>query len=287
MQTTRVAAVAYLNSLPLIRGLQKTGRHPGITLQFAPPHDCARLLREGLVDVALIPSIEFARIGGLSAIPGTGVSSRHEVRSVILVSRRPFASIRSLAVDLNSRTSIALSRLLLSRRHQCRPVVEPMEPDLDRMLEDHDAALLIGDAALHAFPAAGAPAREGLLVLDLAREWNEMTGLPFVFAFWACRPVVPWLPMQRLLEESLETGLAELPQIVEEESARTGLPASLLRRYLAENIRFRLGPGESESLRLFYRMCREEGILDHGQGWLRMDQVRAVPASTSEILKSG
>jgi chorismate dehydratase len=128
--------------------------------------------------------------------------------------------------------------------------------------------------------------------MDLAREWNEMTGLPFVFAFWACRPVVPWRPMQLLLEESLEAGLADLQLIVQEESARTGLPEPLVHRYLSENIRYRLGAQESESLRLFYRMCRGEGILDHAQGWLRMDQARGAPASgmpatSSETTKSG
>src|SRR5262249_16289398 len=148
MLQTRLASVSYLNALPLTWGLTRAGRRDPIQITMAPPFECARLLQEGLVDVALVPSVEFARIPGRTRGPGTGIASRHEVRSVLLISRVAPSAIRSLAVDLNSRTSVALSRLVLAHRYGCRPQVEPMEPGLVPMLERHDAALLIGDAAL-------------------------------------------------------------------------------------------------------------------------------------------
>jgi len=259
MQKTRLASVSYLNALPLtwglIRGRQR--EHGEVTL--APPHECARLLRDGLVDLALIPSVEFARISGLTPIPGAGVCSRHEVRSVLLMSRTEPAGIRSLAVDSNSRTSVALAQLILRHKYKCRPSVEVMVPDPAAMLESHDAALVIGDAALRA--SLRLETLHVPHILDLAREWNEMTGLPFVFAFWACRPVLDIAVEKACLIQSLEEGLMNIEVIAQEETQRTGLPAALISSYLRHNIQYRMGREESDSLRVFYRMCREDGLI--------------------------
>src|SRR6185436_14153446 len=113
VQRIRLASVSYLNALPLTWGLLRGRQRDHADVTLAPPHECARLLAEGLVDLALIPSIEFARIAGLAPVPGTGVCSRREVRSVLLIARREPAAIRSLAVDANSRTSVALSQVVL------------------------------------------------------------------------------------------------------------------------------------------------------------------------------
>jgi len=141
-----------------------------------------------------------------------------------------------------------------------------MRPELESMLDGNDAALLIGDAALRAShdhdgwrPADGGT--QGPRVLDLAREWNEMTRMPFVFAFWACRPVVRITEVTAALEAAITDGLAHLDEIATDESARTGLPRELIASYLRFNIRYRHGAAESDSLRFFFRICRDEGIL--------------------------
>src|SRR5262245_16126052 len=175
MQRIRLAAVSYLNALPLTWGLTRGSQRGLFDVILTPPAECARLLQDGLADVALIPSIEFARTSGLSAVPGTGISARTEVRSVLLMSRVPPSSIRTLAVDANSRTSVALSRLILERRHGCRPHMEAMPPEPEAMLARHEAALVIGDAALRA--SLRPPSAAGLHVMDLAREWTQMTRL--------------------------------------------------------------------------------------------------------------
>ncbi len=264
MSRPRIAAVAYLNALPLIYGLSR-GRHRGFCeLSLAPPSECARLLQEGLADVALIPSVEFARAAGLAAVPGMGISARREVRSVLLISQVEPSGIRTLAADHSSRTSVALARIVLARRHGCRPRIEPMPPSLPGMLLRHDAALLIGDAALRAsLPEARTP-RTGF-VLDLASEWHGLTRLPFVFAFWACRPVIPVRDVASVLDDSLEEGLANIGRIASEEAERVGLPSDLLRSYLTESIHYTLGGEETDSLRVFYRICGEEGLL--ATGW--------------------
>ncbi|HKY33659.1 MAG TPA: menaquinone biosynthesis protein [Candidatus Polarisedimenticolia bacterium] len=279
MQKARVASVSYLNALPLTWGLTRGAQRQLFDMTFVPPADCARLLQDGMADMALIPSIEFERIKGLLAVPGTGVSSRREVRSVLLATRRQPAEIRSLAVDSCSRTSVALALVVLARRHGARPLVEPMAPDPAAMLERHDAALIIGDPALRASVLPGAWP-DGTTVIDLAAEWHALTGLPFVFAFWACRPVLRAAAMREALESSLEEGLAAIDTIAEEEADRTGVSAAAIASYLRRNIHYRLGPVESESLRLFYRMCREEAILP---GYAR----GAGPARSSLTLNNG
>src|SRR5678815_1131931 len=222
MQRTRLASVSYLNALPLTWGLSHGSFRGRYDLKMVPPFECARLLNDGLVDVALVPSVEFARVPGLVPVPGTGVTSRNEVRSVLLISRCDPDSIRSLAVDLNSRTSVALSRLILLHRYHCRPRIEAMPPEFESMLDRHDAALLIGDAALRA--SVDPSLRSRFQVLDLAREWNLMTGMPFVFAFWACRPVVNVSEMRSVLNRSLDEGLMNIDRIATLEAAGSGLP---------------------------------------------------------------
>jgi predicted solute-binding protein len=262
MQKPRVASVSYLNALPLTWGLSRGSGRGVFDLAFHPPAECARLLQDGMADMALIPSVEFERILGLVPVPGTGVVSRREVRSVLLMTRADPPAIRTLAVDFNSRTSVALTQLVLARRHGCRPALVTMPPDPDAMLGRCDAALVIGDPALRAsVEAEGIPEGRGPRIIDLAGAWHEMTGLPFVFAFWACRAVLDAPAMAGILEQSLQEGLQAIDRIAEEEAGRTGVPAGAIASYLRRNIRYRIGPEESESLRLFYRLCCEEGLI--------------------------
>lgn len=278
MLKTRLASVSYLNALPFNWGLTHGSCRGLFDLTLAPPAECARLLADGLADVALIPSIEFARILGLTPIYSLGISSTQEVRSVLLVTRTEPEKISRVAVDLHSRTSVALLRVILARRYGCRPRFVAMSPELGPMLDGNDAALLIGDAALRASHENGGWASTGRgdaahRVLDLAHEWHEMTRMPFVFAIWACRPVVRVPEVITALELALTEGLAHLDEIASAEAARTGLPREMITSYLRFNIGYRLGCAESDSLRFFFRLCRDEGILGASVGPAQTDGV--------------
>lgn len=286
MQKTRLASVSYLNALPFNWGLTHGAGRGQFDLTLAPPAECARLLTDGLVDVALIPSIEFARISGLAPIHSLGISSCEEVRSVLLVTRTEPQQIGRVAVDRNSRTSVALLRLILARRYGCRPRFVAMPPELGPMLEGHDAALLIGDAALRASQEhdgwrTSSDAGPAFRVLDLAREWNQMTRMPFVFALWACRPVVSVPEVTAALETALTEGLAHLEEIAASESRRTGLPFDMISTYLRFNIGYRLGAAESDSLRFFFRLCRDEGILESPAASVRPARIDSPAARQS------
>ncbi len=250
----RLAASNYLNSAPIVHAFVEGSQ--ALRCEIAPdpaPSACARMLAGGEVDGALIPSVEYQRISGLSVARGVCVGARHAVRSVLLISRVPLDEIRSVALDEQSRTSAALVRILLGRFRGVRPEFEQAAPDLAAMLARHDAALMIGDPAMIA-DTTGCEAH------DLARLWRAETGLPFVFAVWAVRP-------ERVrgadvdFVAAMREGVEAIPAIAERFSARLGLERDDLVAYLTSNIHYELDDESLEGLGLFYRLAAEEGLI--------------------------
>ncbi len=249
----RVGIVNYINSRPLSRGLVREGQKGGFACESLPPAVIADRLAAGTLDVGLVPSIELARIPGLTVLPGLAIAATHEVRSVLLVSNVPVGEIASVALDENSRTSAALVRMILKDRYGLEPTFRRAHADIDAMLTEADAALIIGD------PALTVP-RERYVVLDLAGEWLEMTGLPFVFAVWAVREEIATADLIAPFTASLESGLAELDRIVEESATETGLSKAILRDYFTRNLRYRMGPAEQAGLAEFLRRAAAHGL---------------------------
>ncbi len=249
----RVGIVHYVNSRPLSRGLLRLASSTALACELLPPATIADRLADGTLDVGMVPSIEVARIAGLEVVPGLAIAATHEVRSVLLVSKVPVGEIESVALDESSRTSATLVRILLSERYGLEPEYRSASADLESMLADSDAALIIGDPALQV-------PRERYVVLDLAGEWLEMTGLPFVFAVWAVRPGVESDGLVEQLTASHEVGIAELDAIVSETAAETGLPAAVLRDYYTRNLRFEMGPAEQAGLAEFLRRAKVHGL---------------------------
>src|SRR5918998_4640383 len=150
-------------------------------LTDAAPARCADLLARGLVEAALVPVVEYQRVPEMAVVPGVCVGARERVRSVVLVTRgAALEDVRSVALDTTSRTSAALLEIIYREFLGRVPRLSPFEPDLERMLDEHDAALVIGDPAM-TFE------RAGLRVYDMAALWREHTGLGFVFAMWMTR----------------------------------------------------------------------------------------------------
>jgi len=250
----RVGIVNFLNSKPLAWGFLK-GHHADLFApSYHPPAQIARMLGMGNLDVGLIPSIEVQRIPRLRVLPDICLAARHEVRSVLLLSRCPPEQIRKVALDQNSRTSVALLRILLRERWNADPEYIHERPDPERMLAESDAALVIGDPALKVD-------RERYLVHDLAGEWNALTGLPFVFAVWAVRPEVDLPDLPFYFKSSLRYGLSSLDTLVREAAAELGLDTSEVREYLTENLSFFLRSDEIAGLEEFYRRAHAHGLI--------------------------
>ncbi|HET7509540.1 MAG TPA: menaquinone biosynthesis protein [Solirubrobacterales bacterium] len=255
MPKLRVGIVNFLNSKPLAWGFLK-GHHADLFApSYHPPAMVARMLGQGNLDVGLIPSIEVQRIPQLRVLPDLCVGARHEVRSVLLISRCPPEEIRKVALDQNSRTSVALLRILLRERWGVVDAEYLHErPDAERMLAEADAALLIGDPALKVD-------RAKYLVHDLAGEWHALTGLPFVFAVWAVRPEVDLPDLPFYFKSSLRYGLSSLDTLVRESAAELGLESSEVREYLTENLAFFMRQDEVAGLEEFYRRAHAHGLI--------------------------
>ncbi|HEY0514279.1 MAG TPA: menaquinone biosynthesis protein [Thermoanaerobaculia bacterium] len=254
MPKIRVGIVNFLNSKPLAWGFLK-GHHADLFApSYHPPSLVARLLAQGNLDIGLIPSIEVQRIPNLRVLPDMCVAAQHEVRSVLLVSRVPVEEIRRVALDTNSRTSATLIRILLRERWGLDPEYLHERPDPERMLAEADAALVIGDPALRVD-------REKYGIIDLAAEWKELTGLPFVFAVWAVRPEVEIPDLPFYFKSSLRYGLSSLDTLVREAAAEMGLDTTEVRAYLTENLSFFLRHDEIAGLEEFYRRAHAAGLI--------------------------
>lgn len=254
MSVTRLGAVDYLNARPLVYGLEL--RSDLFAVRFDVPSKCAALLHEGSIDVGMIPSIEFLR--GSSPyliVPGMGIISEGPVASVALFSRAPISTARSIALDTSSRTSSGLVRVLCREVFGVDPEFQPMAPSITDMLDRCDAALLIGDPALYLDPQ-----REGLIKTDLGQTWTELTGLPFVWAFWAGRAGVLSAGHVSALTTARDEGVRASDRIAD---AYCGPQrAELGRSYLRENIRYTLDDRATAGLRLYYDLAEKHDVVD-------------------------
>jgi chorismate dehydratase len=256
METVRVGAVNYLNTKPLIQDLESLAE--GVELVLDYPSRLADQLQGGQLEVALIPIIEYFRSGTYAIVPGICIASQGPVLSVTLFSRVPWSAIRRVAMDEGSRTSAALAQVVLRHRYGVKPEIRPLALDERAENIDADAVLLIGDRAMHACLPGFAHA------YDLGQEWHDWTGLPFVYAAWAVRAGVDLGPALAALHEAKKRGCANIGPIATREAPRLGLDAGFCRRYLANIIRFDLGPREQAGLHHFYKLACELGLAQGG-----------------------
>ena len=253
MPIARLGAVEYLNARPLVYGLEL--RNDLFSLRFDVPSKCAALLHEGSIDLGMIPSIEYLRGRDYRIVPGVGIISDGPVASVALLTTTPVASIRSIAADTSSRTSHALLRILCLERFGIDPDFQPMPPDPERMLRHCDAALLIGDPALFVDHA-----RLGADKIDLGEHWTSLTGLPFVWAFWAGRRDVLSAAAVEALVAARDAGVAASDEIA---AAYCGADrAARGQAYLRENIQYTLGDREEAGLMKYYELAERHGVVD-------------------------
>lgn len=241
-------------------------------LSWSTPAVCAAKLASGQADIGLVPIASYASQPSMLVIPGCTIASRTHVRSILLIVRenRAMQSIRRVALDTSSRTSATYTRILFHRLWKTTPSFEPHTPDLNAMLDAADAALLIGDPALLAledrenrYQRTG----ERLLYIDLAEEWNKLTGTNWVSAFWTIRPEAPaatGVSPQQIIHDfqaSRDAGIAHIPDLVFEWSHRMPVPPTTIRTYLTENIWYTLDEACLAGIQLFYRYGVECGAL--------------------------
>ena len=282
MKKLRISIVEYLNTAPLVWGFTDGPLAGKYDLSFTVPSQCAEALRQGDADVAIIPSIEYQRMDGLVVLPDMAVASDDEVRSLLVVAKKPVEMARTFALDSSSRSTQALVKILAKRLWRISPEFTNAPPNPSAMLENYDAALVIGDPALRVSLKMAAlagkvpsfenccsgnpedmpvPGVDTLFVYDVVHQWRELTGKPAVLAIWAGRRGTITPEVVADFHASKAFGLAHLRDIAEGAALKLDLPAGPLEDYLAQNIQFDLEGDKLAAVQLFYDMAAEDSLI--------------------------
>ena len=260
MSRLKISAISYLNTAPLLWDFEHAEASSYFDISYTTPSACAEALRTAKADIGIIPAAAYATISDLVIIPDVAIAAKRAVRSILLVSKVPVEQVRTVALDTSSMTSVALTKILFAKWLGGAREYLPMSPDLDKMLANCDAALLIGDPALQVD-------RTRHTTLDLAEEWIARTAKSFVFAFWAIRrEALTGRDSNSIAEAfmlSRDHGLVPTNReiIVSDWSARLNLSATTVRDYLTQNIHYYLDTACLEGLILFYQYAEEIGAL--------------------------
>ena len=280
MAKLRVSIVQYLNTAPLVWGFTNGPLRGKYDLSFTVPSQCAEDLRTGRADVAIIPAIEYQRIPELAVLPDMAIASKNEVRSLLIVAKRPIEQVKTFALDRSSRSTQTLTRILAAEKWNIAPEFFEAIPDLPEVLQQSDAALLIGDPALRiavgiekdSWPGApgqtvcsgatlGITGSELLYVYDVVGEWRAHTGLPAVLAIWAARRELATAEVTADFIASRDFGLSRISEISFHAAQDLELPQRTLESYLRRNIDFSLEAENRRGLELYFEYAAKLGLI--------------------------
>ena len=249
----RIGAVSYLNTKPLVHGLDVFAPHAQVVYDL--PSRLADQLHDGQLDVALIPSVELLRNPDYTIVSDACIACRGPVLSVKLYFRLPPERIKTVALDEGSRTSVALVEILLAERYGLRPTRVPLPIGNTLTDANADAVLLIGDRAMQL------PDADFHQVWDLGDEWCRWAERPFVFAMWTARSDRALPGIATALSLARDSGLRALDEIARRESSAVGLSVDRCRTYLHNNLHFQLGSREIAGLELYARHAARLGLV--------------------------
>ena len=255
MPKLRVGFFNTIDSRPVAWGFLK-GHHGDL---FIPsqhsPTVLAKLLAQGNLDIALLPTVDIPRIPGVRILRDICVAGRGESRGLILVSRDEPAAVTQVAVDPESSQGVTLLRLLWLERYGVELDLVPMRPNLERMLREHGAALLIGE---NAWRLEEGPYR----IHSLGGDWEALTRLPCVGALWAVRAGINLPDLSFYFKSSLRYGKSLQENLIREAAGEQGLDPSMIRRQLEDHLTYFLREEELRGLQELYRRMAKHGLIE-------------------------
>ena len=260
MNTPRISASSYSNTAPLVWSFLYGSNHGKveIILDNAPARS-AELLSQGRVDAALVPVIASQSIPDVKLIPNVCVGAKERVRSVRLVTRGgDLEDVRSVSLDVSSRTSVVLTKIIFREFLGFEPEWRPADPNIDAMLAESDAALLIGDPALALSDSTQPSKFQNIRSFDLAELWRGHTGLGFVFAMWMTTRDRCEIDFAAARDE----GLRHVPEIAANYAPQTGLELPTLVEYLSQNISYSIDPSMQQGLELYLELAYKHGLTE-------------------------
>ena len=248
----RVAAIRYVNTLPLIYGLDF---HPDLTLTLDTPSRCFERLIQDEVDVALIPIVGTQMNPDIRAIKGLGISAAQRTESVYLFSTKPLDRIQTVLSDRSSLTSVLLSRIVLHVKYGNDPEFLTGSADnIHEVLRLFDAALIIGDEAI-------LTDKTDYDHYDMATEWYSITGFPFVFAVWASKRTLS-TEEREIFHNAYHHATENWNAIYDQAARMLAVDVHFLKRYYNENLRYHLTRSDYEGVLRFLTLASDFGYLD-------------------------
>jgi chorismate dehydratase len=257
MNTPRISASSYSNTAPLIWSFLYGTNHgkAEVILDNAPARS-AELLAGDRVDAALVPVIAYQLLNGVNLIPNVCVGAKERVRSVCLITKGiDLEDVRSVSLDISSKTSAALTKILYREFLGFEPAWQNAAPDIEAMLTRSDAALLIGDPALALSEPRAAAAGSQYRTFDLAELWKQHTGFGFVFAMWMTRKAASPIDFAAARDE----GLAHIPEIAANYETEIPIGRDNLLNYLTESISYSIDDSMQKGLDLYFDLCEKHG----------------------------
>lgn len=240
----KVGAVSYLNTKPLLYGIEHSDLVNDIELSLNYPALLAKQLQEGTIDMALLPVAAMPGIAGANIVSDYGIAADGNVVSVAIFSRVPIEEITTLYLDYQSRTSVKLAQVLMKKYWKLDVVFLPASEDYINQICGSAAGVIIGDRALQQL-------NNFEYVYDLSDAWKNHTGLDFIFAAWVANKPLPVDFIARF-NQANSIGLAHLPQII----AQTPFPWYDLRTYYTENIKYFLDENKKKGLTTFLDLIK-------------------------------
>lgn len=244
----KIGSVPYLNAKPLVWGLDPR------QVIYEVPSKLASMLEEGEIAAGMVSSVACFLNPDLKIAHGMSISCIGPAESVKLFHKSDIQSIRTVALDTSSLTSVLLAKVILKERYGLSPKFVNLPPILDLMLGICDGAVTIGDTTMQCPQGKW---RE----LDLGSEWHELSALPFVFAVWAVNPGLAEHGLVDVLQASKAHGLRSLDEISELEAKRLNLPFEVCHHYLSEIMNYDLTDRHIEALNLFRSKAGEHGFI--------------------------
>lgn len=273
----RIGRIPYINCYPVYGAIDRGIVALDGTLVDGIPSALNAQMAAGTLDMSVVSAVEYARDSRrYLLLPDLAISCDGPVRSVMLFSRRPASELggRRVIVSRSSMTSVALVELLFEHVWRAHPEFVPGNSELADVArfadEEHDARLVIGDAALLLNQSRGSADEHAVgaypFVYDLGLEWKAWTGLPFVFAVWVAQrttPVAASLGAHAALIASRDWGLANLPILAEQAHRATGVAPAACAEYFA-GLDYGLGYEHLAGLTEFFRRLVAAGRVPNG-----------------------
>jgi chorismate dehydratase len=239
--------VSYLNAQPFIYGLRHHEINQKIDLSLDIPSECARKLLHNEADVGLVPVAVIPQLTDFEIIGSTCIGAIGKVASVLLCSDVPLHEIEKIFLDFHSRTSVTLVQVLSRHFWKIEPIFIQAPEDFIEQIDRKTAGVIIGDRTFNL-------KKQYKYIYDLAEEWQNFTGLPFVFAAWVGRKE---LDVEFLLsfESALQLGLKAKENVITENQHLYGNTFDIA-HYLNTNIQYELDSDKKKGLKLFFEYLK-------------------------------